>query len=91
MTLPKKVSDFFYVNSVTVKYAENLHIWKFSSHLVATGNAKVWLQNERFYKTFTYPVLSFLLNHSNTQVFCVLKIFFEFFYDSIIAEIEKEC
>ena len=28
MTLPKKVSDFFYVNSVTAKYAENLHIWK---------------------------------------------------------------
>lgn len=54
-------------------------------------NAKVHSQNQKFYKTFTFFALPILLNHPNTQVFCVLKNFFEIFSDSIIAEPEKEC
>ena len=36
---------------------------------------KVHGYRRNFHKTFLFPVFLFLLNHSNTQVFCVLKNF----------------
>lgn len=76
----KILSRFFYGYSVKAECAENLHIIKFSekkfpSLLQGHLSRKVHGFTENFTEFSQFPPCLFLLNHSNTQVFCALKNF----------------